>query len=266
VLERARQSLRLRGLDLGDRLRGRADPLVPPRRAQFVGRGDFARTGDEFLRYFRELAGLEPGHRVLDIGSGIGRMARPLAGYLSAEGAYEGFDVDRDGVGWCRRRYGRRHPNFGFKVADLYNRRYNEAGAHRASEYRFPYEDASFDVAIATSVFTHLLEDEAVHYLAEAARVLRPGGRLVATFFLLDEGSRARIASGESGLPFLDADGHVAVVSDDLPEEAVAYDDAWLRARASDLGLPVTDLRPGTWSGRPDGMSFQDLVICARST
>jgi SAM-dependent methyltransferase len=266
VLERALQSLRLRALDLRDRLGGRADPLVPPRRAQFVGRGDFAATGDEFLRYFVELAGLEPGHRVLDVGCGIGRMARPLAGFLSADGRYEGFDVDREGIGWCRRRYGHRHPNFHFKVADLYNRRYNAGGAHKASEYRFPYEDDAFDMAIATSVFTHLLEDETDHYLAELARVLAPGGRLTATFFLLDEGSRARIAAGEAGLPFLDPEGHVAVVSDHVPEEAVAYDEGWLRERAGTHGLAVEVVRHGTWSGRDDGMSFQDMVIYARST
>lgn len=266
VLERARTSLRLRALDARDRLGGRSDPLVPPRRAQFVGHGDFVQTGDEFLGYFRALAGLQPGHRVLDVGSGIGRIARPLAGFLAPEGRYEGFDVDREGVGWCRRRYARRHPNFGFKVADLYNRRYNPAGAHPAGEYRFPYDDGAFDLAVATSVFTHLLESETDHYLAEAARVLAPGGRLAATFFLLDDGSRARIASGEAGLPFLDADGHVAVVSDDLPEEAVAYDAGWLRERAAAHGLATETVRPGTWSGRDDGMSFQDLVVCVRST
>ena len=40
---------------------------------------------------------------------------------------------------------------------------------------------------ILTSVLTHLLEDEAEHYLAETARVLEPGGRALATFFLLDD-------------------------------------------------------------------------------
>ena len=262
--ERVRDSLRLRALDLKDRVSGRGDRLVPPRRLDFVGHSDFAATGDEFLTHFVELADLQPSHAVLDVGCGIGRIARPLAGYLSAEGSYDGFDVNRDGIGWCRRRYGRL-PNFRFQVADLYNRRYNPHGSHAATEYRFPYDDARFDFVILTSVLTHLLEAEADHYLAETARVLRPGGRVLATFFLLDDESRAAIADGRAGLRFLDPSAHVAVVSDDVPEEAVAYDAGWVREHAAAHGLDLGAVHPGTWSGREDGRSFQDIVVATRS-
>lgn len=40
---------------------------------------------------------------------------------------------------------------------------------------------------IATSVFTHLIEDDAIFYLRECARVLRPGGVVDATWFLFDK-------------------------------------------------------------------------------
>ncbi len=35
------------------------------------------------------------------------------------------------------------------------------------------------DLALASSLFTHLLEPDAVHYLGESARCLRPDGRLI---------------------------------------------------------------------------------------
>jgi SAM-dependent methyltransferase len=263
VLERAATSLRLRSLDLRDRVGGRADRLVPPRRLDFVGHSDFVETGDEFLTHLVELAGLQPEDRVLDVGCGIGRMARPLAGYLAPQGSYDGFDVDRRGIGWCRRRY-RRHANFRFRVADLYNRRYNPAGAHSAAEYRFPYDDGSFDVVLCASVVTHLLEGEADHYLAEIARVLAPGGRALITFFVLDGDSRAAIAQGRAGLPFLDADGEVAVVSEDVPEEAVAYDQAWMIDALGRNGLDFDSVHPGSWSGHQGARSFQDLVVARR--
>ena len=257
LAERVRDSVRLRALDVKDRLSGRADRLVPPRRLDFAGHSDYVETGDEFLSYFVEM-GLQPSHAVLDVGCGIGRMARPLAGYLGDAGSYDGFDVNRDGIGWCRRRYAR-HDNFRFCVADLYNRRYNPHGAHAASEYRFPYDDASFDFAIATSVLTHLLETEAEHYISEILRVLRPDGRAVVTFFMLNDESRALIKEGKSSFAFLDPDDHVSVLDVDVPEEAVAYDEHWVRER-----LPVSEIRWGSWCGREDFTSFQDVVLAAR--
>ena len=252
-----RDSVRLRALDVKDRLSGRADRLVPPRRLDFAGHSDYVETGDEFLSYFVEM-GLQPSHAILDVGCGIGRMARPLVGYLDAAGSYDGFDVNRDGIGWCRRRYAR-HRNFRFQVADLYNRRYNPHGAHAASDYRFPYDEASFDFAIATSVLTHLLETEAEHYIAEILRVLKPDGRAVVTFFVLNDESRGLIKEGKSAFAFLDPDDHVSVLDADVPEEAVAYDERWVRER-----LPVSEIRWGSWCGREEFISFQDVVVAAR--
>ena len=260
VIDRARQSARLRALDLRDTVSRRRDRLTPPRRLDFVGHSDFAATGDEFLAHFIELGGLQPGERVLDVGCGIGRMARPLAGYLSSDGSYDGFDVNRDGIAWCRRRY-RRQANFRFEVADLFNARYNPRGTQRADEYRFPYDDASFDFVVATSVFTHLLEADATHYVSECARVLAPGGRLFATFFLLNDDSRTLIARGRAGLAFADVDERVAILDEALPEEAVAYDDEWVFEALRANGLDLAGEHPGSWSGHEQPVSFQDIVV-----
>jgi len=253
---RAATSLKLRAADALDRVTGRHDPLVPPRRLQYVGQGDFVATGDEFLRHLVELAGLRPTSDVLDVGCGIGRVARPLAGYLTT-GGYCGFDVNEMAIRWCRARYPAR---FRFDVADLSNARYRPSGGQAAREYRFPHDDASFDVVLMASVLTHLLAPEADRYLAEACRVLRPGGRLLVTFFLLDGSSRAALAAGHTAIAFGAPDGPVAVADPALPEEAVAYDLAWVRER-----LDVHSIDPGAWRGEPRAArSFQDLVVaCA---
>jgi SAM-dependent methyltransferase len=249
-------SLKLRLQDLRE-----SDPLVPPRRLQFVGEGDFKGTGDEFLGHFRELCDLQRSEDVLDVGCGIGRMARPLAGYLADGGTYAGFDPNAVGIGWCQTRY---PEHFRFTLVDLYNARYHPTGTLKAGEFAFPYEDDSFDFAILTSVLTHLLEAEAAHYLNETARVLRPGGRALATFFLLDAVSREAMTAERTALRFLQPDAHVAVLRDDIPEEAVAYDEGWVRARVREAGLTVSEpVHPGTWRGG-SGRSFQDImVLCA---
>jgi SAM-dependent methyltransferase len=249
-------ALKLRLQDLRE-----SDPLVPPRRLQFIGEGDFKATGDEFFGHFRELCDLQRSEDVLDVGCGIGRMARPLVDYLGDGGTYSGFDPNAVGIGWCQTRYPR---HFRFQVVDLYNARYHPTGTLKASDFRFPYDDDSFDFAILTSVLTHLLEAEAAHYLRETARVLRGGGRALATFFLLDDASRAAMAEERTELTFLQPQAHVAVLRDDIPEEAVAYDEGWVRERVREAGLTVKEpVHPGTWRGG-DGRSFQDImVLCA---
>lgn len=242
------------------------DTLIPPKRLLRYGRADFVEQGETYLELLGDLAALEPVHRVLDVGCGFGRLARPLAGFLDAEhGSYDGFDVDRAAIGFCRRRYARRHPHFRFLRADEFSTRLHPGGAHSAAEYRFPYDDAFFDSVIATSVYPHMLEQETAHYLAESARVLAPGGRLFATFFVLDDDSRARIASGEATFPFLDAHEHVAVVSEDLPEESVAYNETWLAERFAEAGLELETLRAGTWRGREEGLDLLDIVVARRA-
>jgi hypothetical protein len=67
-------------LDSVENVLGRSNELLPPRHLRFVvGSSDnFIETGETFLRCFVELAGLNPEHRVLEVGCGIGRMAIPL--------------------------------------------------------------------------------------------------------------------------------------------------------------------------------------------
>jgi SAM-dependent methyltransferase len=246
-------------LDAADAVTGRRDPLVPPRRLLSDDYSEFERIGNEFLGYFAELGGLEPHHRVLDIGCGLGRMAVPLTRHLSPEGSYEGFDVVEREVAWCRSAIGARHPNFGFRMLDVRNERYNPGGSGEAA---WPFAGASFDFAIATSVFTHLRPQEAAAYVEEVARVLRPGGTLFATFFLLDSDTRPRIERGETYFAFAHADGPAAGDDPDSFEAAVAYDLDWLRERFAGAGLAIDQIRHGYWSGTEhDYLTWQDVIV-----
>jgi SAM-dependent methyltransferase len=263
VLRRAATSVRLRVADALDELTGRSEPLIPPRRLNFVGDSDFRATGDEFLEHFLTLAGLKPSDRVLDIGCGIGRMARVLVPVLEAPpGSYDGFDVSRIGVDWCRAHYPQNRAPFRFTHVDVHHPEYNPAGVGDAERVRFPYEAESFDLAIATSVFTHLLDGAVAHYLHETVRVLAPGGRVFCTWLVVDPG---RPPVPELARYRLHPTSGAALVGDrENPEAVVAYPLPWVREQLRGAGLELREpYLQGTWTGR-SGTSLQDLLTADR--
>ena len=251
-------------LDARDVVLRRRDPLTPPRRLGFVGSGDFRAAGDEFRELFVSLGGLRPDEDVLDVGSGVGRGAIGLTGWL--QGRYEGIDIVRRGIEWCQQAITPRYPNFHFQVADVYNRHYNPVGRFSAAEYRFPFEDRSFDFVLLTSVFTHLLPADRDSYISEIARVLRPEGRCFATFFLLNSEARPSPQGARSQLNFRFSRPGYWTDNERIPEAAVAYEEADVRQELERGGLRIAKVRYGVWSGRHDGIGWQDVVVAERSS
>ncbi len=98
--------------------------------------------------------------RLLDIGTGTGRVLELLAPRIS-QGI--GVDASKAMLALARARLAR--PGLGHCSVRL------------ADMYRLPFADASFDLAVMQMVL-HYAEDPP-GVLAEAARVLRPGGRLI---------------------------------------------------------------------------------------
>ena len=248
-------------------LRGR-DPLTPPQAISFaLGGGDFEQVGQTFKHYFIEFGQLAPQHQVLDIGSGVGRMALPLADYLTPpHGGYTGIDILPDGVAWCQQQITRRYPHLQFQYIDVYNRIYNPKGRIQAHEFRFPFEDATFDFVFLTSVFTHMLPADLENYLGEIARVLKPGGRCLITYFILNDESRALIASGESSLNFqFELQG---CLTTDLknPEVAIAFEENTLREWYGKVGLQIeAPIYYGAWCARANPTSYQDMVVAVKA-
>lgn len=249
-------------IEYGELLFGYRDALTPPRSKVFVGPGDFKRVGQEFKRHFIELGGLQPHEVVLDVGCGIGRMAVPLTDYLTLPGKYEGIDIIRMGIDWCQKNITSRFSNFRFQLADVYNSHYNVRGTYQAYEYRFPFDDNYFDFVFLTSVFTHLPVRETEHYLSEISRVLKPGGRCFATFFLLNEESRQLMAGKSSTFNFqYKLDGRYIYAPQD-PDVGTAFDETHVLTMLEKYGLQTQDsIYPGNWCGRENTVTFQDIVV-----
>ena len=259
----------LTGLDAVAAVLGQRDPLEPPRRLRGVGSGDFRAVGDAILAQIIEVGELRSDARVLDIGCGIGRVAIPLADYLT-DGSYEGFDIAPDMIDWCRRTITPRFPRFCFSLVDVANSHYNPSGTLTADATSFPYPSGEFDFALATSLFTHLLPSAFLNYVDELARVLAPAGTFFGTFFLLDPETEARLDRHEATLelPHRLRDSstgtHYRVMDASTPETAVGLDEGFVIGALEHAGLSVTGVRSGTWSGHRDGFSYQDVLVARR--
>lgn len=242
--------------------------MVPPNRLLFDGsenRGQYRTVGADNLRYAIELAELRPTDAVLDVGCGIGRFASALTTYLGAKGTYDGFDIVPIGIRWCKTHIQSRHARFRFQHADVFNSLYNPGGKLRASDYRFPYANDRFDVVIATSVFTHMLPPDVETYLAQIARVLKPGGRCLMTCLLRTPEAEEGIRAGKSLLQFEHTgEGYWAEVAR-TPEGAVSYRESYVLALLDRYNMDVVPpVHYGSWCGREHFLSVQDIVVAKK--
>lgn len=124
--------------------------------------GDYVAVGRLEFMLLKHL-GLEPGHTIVDVGCGSGRLAYQLKDYL--QGNYVGIDVVPDLFQYAQRFCGRDDWRF-----------------YAAPGTVIPEPDQSADFIVFFSVFTHLQFEETYRYIQDAARVLKPGGKLVFSF------------------------------------------------------------------------------------
>jgi ubiquinone/menaquinone biosynthesis C-methylase UbiE len=130
---------------------------------------------------FLENGFIERGNVVLDLGSGNGRQAIGLV--EMGVGRYVGIEPIRTCVEFASKIF-QDYSQCEFVWIDLKNDMYNPAGTIDPLDFKIPFEDNSFDAAIAGSLFTHLGKFLVCdHYLGQLHRVLKPGGKLFCSWF-----------------------------------------------------------------------------------
>lgn len=185
--------------------------------------GNFESAGKDHLGRIKRLMTLEASHDVLEIGCAVGTDAlqmmtpRQVASYL-------GIDVIQDSIVWCTNNLTTADPRFRFEHFDAHHEMYNPLGLKKTTDFAVPCEDSSIDRVIVNAVFTHLFEDEVVHYLREIFRVLRPGGLVYATAHIYSDevAAIARRSQSVHTFEFKHSDG--CYINDpQFPLGSVAY-------------------------------------------
>jgi SAM-dependent methyltransferase len=129
---------------------------------------ELARVPDEIAESFAGVANpfslgrLEPGERVLDVGSGAGTDSLVAALQVGPEGTVTGIDMTPEMLDKARA---------GAAALGLENITFVKGEAER-----LPFPDASFGVVISNGVIDLVPDKDAV--FAEIHRVLAPGGRI----------------------------------------------------------------------------------------
>jgi SAM-dependent methyltransferase len=221
-----------------------------------IGGGGFVHVGRMITDLLKKHAALTPASNVLEVGCGCGRNGQGLAEFLQ-DGNYTGMDIEKvalDAGKSNKRLAGKR---FKFDFLDVRNDTYNPDGKFPATDYVFPYADGVFDVIFLSSVFTHMLTDEIRNYAKEFHRILKPGGRVWTTAYLLDR------PMTHLQFPFHSQEHWYA--NEHIPGIAVAYKSGFLSSTFKQAGF---SRKAGPLWGDVHGTSEtgldQDLMVFQR--
>jgi len=175
---------------------------------------------------------------ILDFGCGCGRVIRNWAGL---EARVAGSDLSGDAIDWCR-------TNLSFA-------RFETNGLSPP----LVFDDASFDLAYALSVLTHLPEAIQHDWMDELHRVARPGGLALLTTHgeryleRLDEDERRRFRAGELVVRWGEVPGTNLCTTFHPP--------SWVRERLLPHGFEEVTFVPEGAAGNP----YQDLFLLRTS-
>jgi len=134
--------------------------------------GEFIHAQDRLNAYLLGMAALQPGQSLLDAGCGFGGTLDTVNRHLSGMDL-TGINIDSRQIDLCRK---------------IQARNGNQMRWEQADACSLPFADATFDRVLCIEAMFHFGSRRT--FFAEAARVLKPGGLLVASDILLTPSGR----------------------------------------------------------------------------
>lgn len=225
-------------------------PFPPVKLRRIVGptdKQDFDNPNGDRIWGDLDVGGLEPGEayrRVFDFGCGCGRNARQLLLQHEPPQRYVGIDIHPGLVAWCKKNLSRPGVEVHFDHHDVWSPTYAPKNSKRETLPLTPY-GTDYTLVNAHSVFTHLYERQAEHYLDQCRRLIGERGLLRTTWFFFDR----------AWFPVLAPHQHSLFVNDFDPTQAVYFDWQYFLGLIRKLGLKIVHLN---WTVVP---GFQSEVF-----
>lgn len=233
------------------------------------GPDDWDRISKDHMHMYSKYTPILPDDFIIDIGCGVGREAFQLFDVLSNKGKYIGIDIIRPSIEWCQDNITPKHKNFTFRFYDIKSQIHNGEGTIKTNEIKLPAKDGTVDRIVLHSVFTHMFEEDIMHYLKEFRRVLKPDGLVLASFFVVDQKALDALAKGLSSghrhpLSFKYKLNKDTFINDETyPEGAIGYTPKKIKSmlRKAGLALHGRHVHRGVWSGITEASNGQDILI-----
>ena len=113
-----------------------------------------------------------------------------------------------------------------------------------------------------------MLPEDIGRYLSEIYRALKPGGRCLATCYLINHEFEKDIEVGQSTYNFTckidNSSASYYALDPDILEYTIAFDEDELYVLGKANSLEVESTQYGSWSGRSAYRSFQDIIVWMR--
>ncbi|MBI2875332.1 MAG: class I SAM-dependent methyltransferase [Candidatus Tectomicrobia bacterium] len=210
-------------------------------------------------------------NHILDIGCGTGLLAIASEPFIGDSGKYIGIDVSKEDISFCKKHY--LEDNFSFIHLNVYNQTY--ASKQNTNKMKWDISNESMDMVAALSVFTHFNEDDAIFYFREIDRVLKPGGKAIITFFLLNDTYYQTLQNKSNTRSKYHNTRQDAWIFDQpcsksnhwlhpqwvkQPEDAIGVAPVGIESLQQGTRLFLTETYEGNWKEVP-GIFFQDILV-----
>lgn len=249
-------------------------PSLKHRKGGKTSYAEWAHVIGIFQTIFFDIASKKSGNKILDIGCGTGLLGIASKNLIQDGGKYTGIDVIRKDIEFNKQHYD--PGTYDFIHFDLANPTYAEKQSSQLKPW--PVEKGHYDLVTALSVWTHLKENEAKYYFKEVERVLKPDGKAVITFFILDEDYKNTLSQRTSSKGRYHNTSQSKWIFDNkayesenwwcpkwvkYPEDAIGVTLEGLDELLNSSGLKLLNHYRGNWKEIP-GVYFQDVLVLGK--